>query len=477
MQTSGPRTASVVALTDLVCIAIDRATFSSLLGGISRLLAHPRGASLSAAENHEVLRMAAHLEKYMELLLMSRKDTSGNVAAPPSVKCGMSVGASEGVRGSGGVSATTPSEEEEEEASTFVGEAEEEETDAAWEEAADDCSGEAAAAGFTGLAANAHEAAAMLHLLTAFAPECDAGDVVERVLAAVRRVVWVEDATLFLVDARTDTLLVKISSGHRDLRLSMAGIPGYVARTGRVVRTRLGRRHPRYDAAHDKAAGRHTATTLCVPIVVRSGAEGSDDDSVTSPRVQVAAVLQLHNKLGGWGTDSSPRAPQLVHAETGVRAGAACCCPAYCCCPPPLACTCAHASCPPPQLPLRDQTDQSGVFTPHFTALELQQTMKCAEQLGVLLEQIQMGTVVPGLNSVAGYVPICSLRQPLRMSVRSCTGIACTYTHAAHAPSALHRGAHSRCPCRRRSLRREPRAAAARARAPLPRRPAAGAGG
>ena len=108
----------------------------------------------------------------------------------------------------------------------------------------------------------------LLHLMSAFSPECDDNDTTERIVKTMYRLCRVERIGMFLCDWKNEQLILSIAreGGARGIRIPMKGIAGHVATTGRVVNVLDASKEPRFDQTMDKKTGFKTKTILAVPI-------------------------------------------------------------------------------------------------------------------------------------------------------------------------------------------------------------------
>ena len=140
----------------------------------------------------------------------------------------------------------------------------------------------------------------LLHLMSAFSPECDDNDTTERIVKTMYRLHRVERIGMFLCDWRRKQLILSIAreGGTRGIRIPMKGIAGHVATTGRVVNVLDAQKEPRFDSTMDKKTGFRTKTILCVPI--RSHIFLNEDSkSLNYKKKLVLGVIQIINKKSG----------------------------------------------------------------------------------------------------------------------------------------------------------------------------------
>ena len=136
----------------------------------------------------------------------------------------------------------------------------------------------------------------LLHLMSAFSPECDDNDTTERIVKTLYRLCRVERIGMFLCDWKKNQLILSIAreGGARGIRVPMKGIAGHVATSGRVINVLDAYKEPLFNNAMDKQTGFRTRTILCVPIRshVLLQESGKKDK-------QVLGVIQLINKKSG----------------------------------------------------------------------------------------------------------------------------------------------------------------------------------
>ena len=113
----------------------------------------------------------------------------------------------------------------------------------------------------------------LLHLMSAFSPECDDNDTTERIVKTLYRLCRVERIGMFLCDWTSRQLILSIAreGGARGIRIPMKGIAGHVAQSGRVVNVLDASKEPRFNDTMDKQTGFKTKTILCVPIRSHNG--------------------------------------------------------------------------------------------------------------------------------------------------------------------------------------------------------------
>ena len=141
----------------------------------------------------------------------------------------------------------------------------------------------------------------LLHLMSAFSPECDDNDTTERIVKTMYRLCRVERIGMFLCDWKRDQLILSIAreGGARGIRIPMKGIAGHVAKSGRVVNVLDASKEPRFDQTMDKKTGFKTKTILAVPI--RSHDIIEDRTGSNKGKNRVLGVIQLINKTSGRG--------------------------------------------------------------------------------------------------------------------------------------------------------------------------------
>ena len=106
------------------------------------------------------------------------------------------------------------------------------------------------------------------------------------VTAAARRVLRSERASVWLHDAATNELVLKVASDIRDVRIPIGrGLVGAAAQAGQLVNTPDCYADPRFDRSVDVQSGFHTRCSLALPLIDHLGG--------------MVGVMQVLNKRGG----------------------------------------------------------------------------------------------------------------------------------------------------------------------------------
>lgn len=101
-------------------------------------------------------------------------------------------------------------------------------------------------------------------------------------------------STLFIVDNRTNELVIRQAVGTKDIRIPLtAGIAGSVYQTGEKLNISNAYDDARFNRETDKKTGYHTQSILCAPIFDSNG--------------ETVAVLQAINKLDNPDNPEEPR--------------------------------------------------------------------------------------------------------------------------------------------------------------------------
>jgi CRP-like cAMP-binding protein len=161
---------------------------------------------------------------------------------------------------------------------------------------------------------------ALLEMCSAFSPELNLDDTIERMVKVTFNLFHADRVGLFIVNSEKNELYLKVSRDAHGLSIPMAGIAGHVATTGELVNIRDVYKDPRFNPALDKRSGYRTRSMLCAPIrepnaesesgkkrskpinqndLLQSFGErntfgGSDDEEANG---KIVAVLQLINKI------------------------------------------------------------------------------------------------------------------------------------------------------------------------------------
>jgi CRP-like cAMP-binding protein len=139
----------------------------------------------------------------------------------------------------------------------------------------------------------------LLHLMSAFSPECDDNDTTERIIKTMYRLCRVERIGLFLCDWKKEQLVLSIArkNGARGIRIPMKGIAGNVARNGKCVNVLDAYKEPLFNSTMDQETGFKTKTILAIPI--RSHVLIDKKRGENYGKNLVLGVIQLINKKSG----------------------------------------------------------------------------------------------------------------------------------------------------------------------------------
>lgn len=110
-----------------------------------------------------------------------------------------------------------------------------------------------------------------LQLSSAFAPELELDDIIERMIRALQETLECERIGFFLVTPDRTHLDLRISRDTRGILVPMAGIAGHTAKTGKTVNIPDAYNDARFDTRMDKKTGHRTTQILCVPIFCPGG--------------------------------------------------------------------------------------------------------------------------------------------------------------------------------------------------------------
>ncbi len=150
---------------------------------------------------------------------------------------------------------------------------------------------------------------AIQEISSALGSSLEINEILERVLAAITRLLDADRSSLFLLDEHRRHLVATVSQGEfgREIRLRVGeGIAGWVARTGRPVNLKDAYQDPRFNPAFDRLTGYRTRSMLCVP--------------VPEPRRhnRTIGVIQVLNKKHGYFTVGDEELLKALSAQAGI---------------------------------------------------------------------------------------------------------------------------------------------------------------
>lgn len=130
--------------------------------------------------------------------------------------------------------------------------------------------------------------AEILDLVAEVSSEIQLGPLLQKIMAAVTKMLDSERSTLFLNDEKSDELYTEIGQGLGATKIRLpnnAGIAGTVFTTGRSVNIPYAYADLRFDPSFDRKTGYFTRSILCVPVLNKDG--------------KTIGVTQVLNKRGG----------------------------------------------------------------------------------------------------------------------------------------------------------------------------------
>ncbi len=145
----------------------------------------------------------------------------------------------------------------------------------------------------------------ILQVTRQLAAPFELNEMLTRVIDAGRSILSADRGTVFLYEAESDELVVRVATGMEAIRMPAdRGIAGECARTRRVINVPDCYADPRFNPAIDRQSGYRTRCLLAVPLV------GHDDSLV--------GVLQLLNKDGGVFDERDEKIAVALAAQCAV---------------------------------------------------------------------------------------------------------------------------------------------------------------
>jgi len=145
----------------------------------------------------------------------------------------------------------------------------------------------------------------ILEVTRELAAPFELGELLTRIIDAGRDVLLADRGTVFLFDAATDELVVRVATGIGELRIPAGkGIAGECARTRATINVPDCYADQRFNPEVDRSSGYRTRCLLTVPLI------GHDDALV--------GVLQLLNKEGGVFDVRDERIASALAAQCAV---------------------------------------------------------------------------------------------------------------------------------------------------------------
>ena len=149
--------------------------------------------------------------------------------------------------------------------------------------------------------------AEFLGVVSEVSSEIQLGPLLQKIMAAVTRMLNAERSTLFLNDAKTDELYTEIGQGLGSTKIRFPnhlGIAGTVFTSSRSVNIPYAYADLRFNPEFDKKTGFFTRSMLCVPVVNKDG--------------KTIGVTQVLNKHGGIFTDDDEARLRAFTAQISI---------------------------------------------------------------------------------------------------------------------------------------------------------------
>jgi adenylate cyclase len=146
-----------------------------------------------------------------------------------------------------------------------------------------------------------------LNVVADITSEIELDSLLARVMAEATRMLDAERSTLFLHDAKTDTLFSRVAQGASvgEIRLpSSAGIAGAVFTSGQAINIPHAYADMRFNPSFDRQTGFFTRSILCAPVINKAG--------------RVIGVTQALNKRGGPFTNQDESRLRAFTAQVAI---------------------------------------------------------------------------------------------------------------------------------------------------------------
>jgi len=147
----------------------------------------------------------------------------------------------------------------------------------------------------------------ILDLVAEVSSEIQLGPLLQKIMAAVTKMLSSDRSTLFLNDERTNELYTEIGQGLGATKIRLpnsAGIAGTVFSSGRSVNIPYAYADLRFDPSFDRKTGYFTRSILCVPVLNKDG--------------KTIGVTQVLNKRGGPFTDEDEARLRAFTAQISI---------------------------------------------------------------------------------------------------------------------------------------------------------------
>jgi adenylate cyclase len=152
-----------------------------------------------------------------------------------------------------------------------------------------------------------HQESEFLDVVSEVSSEIQLGPLLQKIMAAVTKMLNSDRSTLFLNDEKTDELYTEIGQGLGATKIRLpnrAGIAGTVFTTGRSVNIPFAYADLRFDPSFDNRTGYFTRSMLCVPVTNKDG--------------KVIGVTQVLNKQGGPFTEDDEARLKAFTAQISI---------------------------------------------------------------------------------------------------------------------------------------------------------------
>lgn len=149
--------------------------------------------------------------------------------------------------------------------------------------------------------------ARFVRLVSELSSEIQLGPLLQKIMAAVTRMLDADRSTLFLNDERTGELFTEIGQGLGAEKIRFAndrGIAGAVFSTGESINLPHAYADLRFNPSFDRQTGYFTRSILCVPVVNKTG--------------KIIGVTQVLNKRGGGFTDEDEARLRAFTAQIAI---------------------------------------------------------------------------------------------------------------------------------------------------------------
>ena len=157
------------------------------------------------------------------------------------------------------------------------------------------------------LGRSGEQEARFVRLVSELSSEIQLGPLLQKIMAAVTRMLDADRSTLFLNDERTGELFTEIGQGLGAEKIRFAndrGIAGAVFSAGESINLPHAYADLRFNPSFDRQTGYFTRSILCVPVVNKTG--------------KIIGVTQVLNKRGGGFTDEDEARLRAFTAQIAI---------------------------------------------------------------------------------------------------------------------------------------------------------------